>query len=271
MIVKITSALRLDEYQWPQALPVVQSYFNSRHFESLGNHTPSDFFIPRPWKSLPIEAMFIESDNIVKATKLPIPALDIIRNTREAITKIRFDLEPTFERRERVQERSAKQSQQFDLLPGQYVLIATEGQFLSWSQLSEVIQVNSPWNIEVRVIATGQRLRKHSNQLKTFDLTYSELPLSVVEIAKFQQAQLHQIHAACDARIQRRQRGEVLEILIEFLPESLEQTTSKRWILFREAFSKVPHLVKNLLLFSTLDPAVSEKLQFAISKEVEAM
>lgn len=200
----------------------------------------------------------------------PQTAIDAIEQARIDITEMWMRLDPIYPVRDRNRRRGSRYASKELLYDNAFVLIATDPRGVSkeyyrWSQLAQIVEIQSPWRIKVKVLATELFEWRHSNQLRLFDGgSCDDLPLSVLEIARVQQATKHRIHSLMDIRFTSH-KVRRLEVLVEFIPTTVFEDSVKKWKAFSKIYKRVPHLVLELLssmdMDSELNRAILEKLR----------
>jgi hypothetical protein len=243
LIVTLVEKLKHPRSHWPDLLSYAQSLYNSRFFQGLGGHPPSDFFLhPLRYDGV-LDVIFSErmgSYNTFNPTSLA----SFVSDTRHAVARNMQDLEQCFSRRESEHIRSAQRFGSNDFSIGDFVLVANKiddvsKPFLRWSHLSQVVSAKTVYHIEVQDVATQHRAVFHPNRLKLFRLGSVGLSLTEIELARYQQVAEHGVHRLI--------KTQGRTALVEFLASTPETSPTSAWRTFAWLERRVPHLLLELV------------------------
>ena len=274
---------RKHSTEYEPFVDVVASAVNDRPSEALEGLTPRQLFLVRKVRG-PLD--FIASDDWTKTNKFKDVKIGSLQqyldDTRNDFARLLHQLDPRYERLDANRDAASIGTHPLKVQVGSYVLIAQSAPAVisksdfapRWSQLSQVTRIEHPWKIEVQtIIPPHQKSIRHPNELKLLSLDSVELPLSVKELATFQQVATHKIQDLLALR----RKGKSLEILTTVLPDNPELTVSEQRSKRSSLYPKVPDLIEDRFdrwmhavqnsLSDAQDPAVLKELeQFLLKK-----
>ena len=274
-LVKQTLAVLCSHFKLPlrkfyEIIPIAQSYYNNRRFETLGELTPADFFLfPTTHRRNLLHTTYDHDIQSFQFYTTSDADIELIRNLREQITSLWYKLEPTYQRRELIQSQSSRKFKSINFKPGDYVLISNLSKHpYQWNELAQVIKIDSPHEITVQPIIGEPRLIS-PDRLKFFRFKHDITP-EVIESYEDKYAERLNIESVTDVRITMKRSTPKLELQVRYLPNEYQMETILSWQPLHKVYKTVPFLVKrfirNCSQSNLLDPRLLAHLTEAIRK-----
>ena len=243
----LLSEVRLNEKEWPSALPVIQSIINHTPRKGLGNRAPITVFTGLPPDN-PLRLVLkpvvgevrsveeVQATRVLQATELEQALDDIHRDVSIRRTKAR---------EEAVKRHNEKTNVKLvNFSTGDYVLVAKrqakDGRKLQvqWHGPQQIAKATSDNVFEVKDLLTGKTSLVHSNRLKFYADSQLSVTQELLDTVSHNAHQYNEVEQMLDLQYNRAKRE--WEVQVKWIGFDHEEPT---WELLQNMHEDVPELL----------------------------